>query len=237
MSGVFSRFKAVFQARANEAAEYLEDPRTSLDYSLTRLEDNRREISRSLIEVTAARQRLETQHNQLSGQIRKYQGQAEASVKSGQDEMARSVLERRQEAQTRLTELEANIASLDQQIDNLKQSQSALDRKISLFRAKKEELKSLYDSSRAQLRVREALSGISQDLADVGSTIERIEERIQMMRSRTEAINSLVSEGVLREALEPGVDDIDRRLADIERSQVIEDELARLKSESAAGQA
>lgn len=148
--------------------------------------------------------------------------------------MARIVLERKQMAETRQAEVESNVAKLEQQVNTLKQSQSNLDRKIVLFRSKKEELKAIYDSSRAQLRVQEAVSGVSEDLADVGNTLQRAEARIQEMQSRADAIDSLVAEGVLADVLEPGVDEIDRELARLGRSQAIEAELVRMKGEVTA---
>jgi phage shock protein A len=48
-SNIFSRFKALFQAHA--VADQMEDPKANLDYSLTKLEENRRQITRSLIDV------------------------------------------------------------------------------------------------------------------------------------------------------------------------------------------
>ena len=233
MSGVMSRFRAIFSARANEAADYMEDPRSSLEFSLRKLEDNRRELSRSLVEVSAAKQRLDMQRSRLAYDLERYQDQAGASLKAGREDLARGVLERKQDAQERLTRLDADLESLDQQVQNLKQNQVKLDRKIALFRDKKEELKSIYDSSRAQLRVREALSGISEDLADVGNTIRRIEERIHGMRSRNEAIHQLISEGVLYEVLEEG-SDIDRQLSEMSRNQLVEEELAQLKATAPA---
>jgi phage shock protein A len=90
----------------------------------------------------------------------------------------------------------------------------------------------LYDSSRAQLQVKEATSGISRDLADVGHAVERAEARIARMSSRVEAIDELVAVGALEDALEPG-DDIDRELSRISRETAVEQELARLKTEVA----
>ena len=230
---ILSRFKDIFQARANGVAEQFEDPKASLDYSLTKLEESRRQISRSLIEVSAAQKRLETQRNQLTAAIEKYERQAQTAVKSEQEDLARIALDRKQEAESRKTELESNIEHLEQQAENLKTSQANLERKIALFRSKKEELKAIYDSSKAQLRVREALSGISDDLADVGNTIQRAEARIREMQSRSDAIEGLVAEGILTDALDPDSDDIDRELSRIGRKQAVEDELDRLKAEAA----
>jgi phage shock protein A len=141
---------------------------------------------------------------------------------------------RSREAEARQAELETNVENLDRQVTNLKQSQTSLDRKIATFRSRKEELKAIYDSSQAQLRIRETLTGISEDLADVGNTIQRAEARIQEMQSRADAIDNLVAEGVLADVLEPGADDIERELARIGRSQAVDKELARLKAEVSA---
>ena len=228
---ILSRFTAIFQARANAVADQMEDPKASLDYSLTKLEENRRQLSRSLVEVSAAQQRLENQRDQMAAAAEKYSEQARASVEAGRDDLARTALQRKQEAEARQTELEINIANLEQQVTNLKQSQINLDRKITLFRSKKEELKAIYDSSQAQVRVQESLSGISEDLADVGNTIQRAEARIQEMQARADAIDSLVAEGVLTDVLDPETDEIDRELARVGRSQAVETELARLKEQ------
>ena len=232
MSDMMARFRANFSARASGAVETLEDPHTSLDYSLYKLEGNRRELSRGIIEVATARLRLQEQRDQAVRGLRKYQEQAELALKSDREDLARTILERKQELEIRRAELEIDLTHLDHQLEVLKQNQLSLERKIDLFYARKEELKSMYDSSKAQLRVREALSGISTDLADVGNTIQRIEKRIASMRDRTSAINQLVSEGILKDVLETGSDDIDRQLNQLQRSQAVEKELIRLKEEA-----
>jgi phage shock protein A len=229
--GLLSRFTAIFQAKANQVADEMEDPKASLDYSLAKLEESRRQIGRSLVDVSAARTRLEHQRDELTAAAQKYADQATAAVGAGRDDLARTALERKQEAEARQAELETNIANLERQAENLKQSQANLERKIALFRSRKEELKAIYDSSKAQLRVQEAVSGVSEDLADVGNTIQRAETRIREMQSRADALESLVAEGVLSDALAPEMDDIDRELARIGRGQAVEEELARLKAE------
>jgi phage shock protein A len=232
MSGIFSRFKAIFQAQAHGLAYQMEDPQISLDYSLSKLEQNRKELSRSLIEVSAARQRLAAQRDQMKASIAKYEAQAGSALKMEREDLGRAALERKQDIQGRLEELENNVASLEHQEDVLKENQMTLDNKIALFRSKKEELKSIYDSSKAQLRIRESLSGISEDLADVGNTIQRAEARIKEMQSRADAIDRLISEGVLTDVLDPESDEVDRELNRIRRDQAIEEELTKLKAQA-----
>ena len=230
MSTIIARFKAIFQARANAAADSIEDPKASLDYSLRKLEDARRDLSQGLIEVSAAKRRLQAQRSQMDAAAEKYQHQAQAAMEADRDDLARLALERKQESEARTAELDTNIAVLERQEAALKENQVKLDARIKQFRYKKEELKAIHDSAKAQLKVQESLSGISRDLADVGNTIQRTEARILEMQSRADAIDDLVAEGVLQDVLEPETDDIERELARIGRNQAVEDELALLKA-------
>lgn len=232
---IVSRVKAVFETRANQVVDTFEDPKASLDYSLQRLEESRAQIGRSLIEVRAAKNRLEIQFGQISAALDKYREQAQSAINADREDLARIALERKQDALVRQAEMEKNIASLNTQAENLKQSELKLTQKIALFQAKKEEMKAMYDSSRAQLQMREALSGISVDLADVGNTIQRAEARIRAMQSRSDAIEKLIAEGVFTDVLEPGVDEVDRELSRLSRKQAVEDELAQLKASQVSG--
>ena len=224
-----ARLKAIFSAQASQALDDLEDPRASLDYSLTRLQASLRQISDSLVEVSTARRNLETQRMQLEASIAKYETQARDALAVNREDLAARALERKAAARERLESLQANIETLNTQVDSLKTSQASLRQKIELFQGKKEELKAIYDSSRAQLKVKEAVSGLSKDLSDVGHAIERAEARIRGMQSRVKAIDELVASGALDDALTPG-DDIDRELASLSRTAAVEKELEQLKA-------
>ncbi|MEW6717033.1 MAG: PspA/IM30 family protein [Chloroflexota bacterium] len=228
-----TRLKAIFSAKANQALDQIEDPRASLDYSLTRLQASLRQISDSLVEVSTARNTLEAQRGQTQKVIDQTEEQARQAVQLGREDLATRALERKAVAQERLNNLNNNITALDAQVESLKTSQANMRQKIELFQARKEELKALYDSSRAQLQVKEATSGISKDLADVGHAIQRAETRIQAMQARVEAIDNLVATGVLDDALAPEGDDIDRELARLTRTATVDNELKRLKAEVA----
>ncbi len=227
---IIARLRTIFAANANSALDKVEDPRAMLDYSLTRLQASLRQISDSLVEVATARRSLETQRDQAQAMVAKYEEQARQAVTLGRDDLATRALERKAAAQEQLNGLNTNIASVDAQVERLKASQQNLRQKIELFQGKKEELKALYDSSRAQLQVREATTGISQDLTDAGHAIERAETRINQMQARVQAIDNLISAGALDDALSPQGDDIDRELARLTRAAAVEDELKQLKA-------
>lgn len=231
---LMARLQALFGAKVNQALDGIEDPRASLDYSLTRLQASLRQISDSLVEVATAKRTLESQRAQAQAAVDKAEEQARQAVRLARDELATRALDRKAAAQERLQHLNGNIASLDAQVESLKTSQANLRQKIELFQARKEELKALYDSSRAQLQIKEASTGISKDLADAGHAIERAETRIQAMQSRVEAIDQLINTGALDDALAPDGDDIDRELSRLTRTAAVERDLDRLKAEAAS---
>lgn len=230
---ILARVKAIFGAQANRTLDRLEDPRATLDYSLTRFQAHMRQVNDSLVQVSAARRRLEAQRHTLSSAVERYEAQARAALQQGREDLARVALERKHTAEARIAELNTSIANLEEQIQALKSAQLTLRTKIETFRSKKEELKAIYDSAQAQLRVREALSGLSTDLADVGSAVQRAEERIQEMQARAEAIEDLVMSGILEDVLDADQDAVERELARLTRSDAVEAELARLKNEIA----
>ena len=231
----FARLKNIFGAKAEQTLQSLEDPRADLDYSLTRMQASYRQINDSLIEVSTARRSLEMQRSKVQKTIEKTDEQARQALQANREDLATRALERKAAAQEQLNRLNDSIALLDTQVESLGVSQANLRQKIELFQTRKEELKAVYDSSRAQLKVKEAATGVSKDLSDAAYAIQRAEARIQNMQSRVDAIDGLIAAGVIEDALSPGQDDIDLELAKLTRDAEIERELAQLKSSIAEG--
>ena len=231
--GLFSRIRIMFESEASGALDSLEDPGRSLDYSLLRLEDNLRQARRSLLEIVTSQRALQSRSEEAAQAAARYAEQARAAVESGREDLARLALERRQNVLARRRDLQNTAAGLETQAESLRATLLGLHTRIEIFRGKKEELKAIYESSRAQLRVREALTGLSGDLDDVGRTIQRTEARIRRMQARAEAINDLAAAGAIEDVLLPPGDDIDRELGLGDRAAAIKTELAQLKQEVA----
>ena len=56
---MLKRLSAIFQAKANKAIDHIEDPREMLDLSYEKQVAMLRDVKRGIVEVTAARKRLE----------------------------------------------------------------------------------------------------------------------------------------------------------------------------------
>ena len=109
-------------------------------------------------------------------------------------------------------------------------SEQRLRTKIEQFRSKKEVIKAQYSAASAQVRIGEAVTGISEEMTDVGMAIDRAKNRTEQMQARAGAIDELVSQGVLADVTSPG-SDVDRQLAQISAQQDVDAQLAQMKAE------
>ncbi len=231
---VLKRLKVIFEAKANKAVNALEDPREMLDLSYDKQVQMLRDVKRGVVEVTAARRRLELQADEIRGQAQKFDGQARQAVVSGRDDLARLALERKQAALGQLSGFDTQVAQLKGEQDRLIQAEARLAAKVEAFRTRKEVIKAQYTAARATVRIGEAVSGLSEEMSDVGLAVQRAEDKTAALRSRGDAINELIASGVLDDALEPGGSALDRELDALGTSYAVEDELARIRAQVAA---
>ena len=228
--GLWNRLTTIFKAKANKALDAAEDPRETLDYSYERQLDMLRDVKRGIVEVTAAKKRLEYQANGLRADLEKLDGQARQSLQVGREDLARMALERKQAAVVQLSGFDTQIAQLDNEQKRLSEAESRLAAKIEAFRTQKEVIKAQYTAAKAQVRIGEAVSGLSEEMADVGYAIQRAEDRTAQLQSRGDAISELIDQGVLTDALATGTP-LDRELAKVGGDYQVQVELDRLRGE------
>jgi phage shock protein A len=72
-----------------------------------------------------------------------------------------------------------------------------LSTQIEAFIARQEVIRARYSAAEAQVRINEAVTGVSEDFADLAAALQRAEEKTEGMQARAIAINRLVQEGDL----------------------------------------
>ena len=109
-------------------------------------------------------------------------------------------------------------------------AQSRLQAQVEALRTRKETIKATYTAAEAQTRINEAVSGLGDEMGDVGTAIQRAEDKTAQMQARASAIDKLIASGALDDAtsLNRG-DDITRELEAMSSQAEVEAELARLK--------
>ena len=237
--GMFSRMSTIFKAKMSKALDKAEDPRETLDYSYEKQLEMLQKVKRGIVEVTTAKKRLELQLQRQQQDVTKLDGQARQALTAGREDLARVVLTRKASAMEQFQSLETQIATLDQEQSKLVDAESRLSAKVEAFRTRKEVIKATYSAAEAQVRIGEAVGGISEELTDVGMAIDRAENKTQQLQARASAIDELMATGVLADTTAIGgpSSDIDRQLAQLSQGSAVDSELARMKAELGQGPA
>ncbi|HVV75839.1 MAG TPA: PspA/IM30 family protein [Mycobacteriales bacterium] len=227
----------IVKAKANKLLDKHEDPRETLDYSYEKQLELLTKVRRGVADVATSRKRVELQMQQLQGQADKLQTQAQQAVAQNREDLAREALTRRATANQQLADLQTQHAQLQAEEEKLTEASKRLQAKVDAFRTKKETIKATYTAAEAQTKIGEAVSGISEEMGDVGMAIQRAEDKTAQMQARAGAVDELLASGALDDAsLTSGSrDDIQAELDRTTANNEVELELAKIKGELPAG--
>src|SRR5687768_8897480 len=229
----------VIKAKINKLLDKAEDPEETLEYSYQRQIELLQNVKKGIADVVTSKKRLQLQQQKLEQQVVKLDTQARQALSSGNEDLARTALERKQFAQTELQTLDQQVAELEQQQQGLIDKEQKLRSKLEQFRTKKEVIKAQYSAAEAQVKISEAATGVGEEMADVGLAMQRATDKVENMRARAGAMEELEAAGAFDDSmmLGSGGDDIDRQLHELTSQSVVDDDLAKLKAELGQGSA
>ena len=228
--GLWQRFSMLFKAKASKALDKMEDPRETLDYSYQRQTEMLQKVKRGLLDVATSRKRLEMQGEQLQAKASKLHEQAKKAMELGQEDLAREALTRRAAIEPELEGLKTQHATLQAEEAKLTEASRKLQAHLDALRVRKETIKATYTAAEAQTKVGEALSGLSEDMGDIGAAVQRAEDKTATMQARAGAIDELLASGALDDAT-TSRDALDAELGRAVASASVDAELAKLKAE------
>jgi len=234
---VMRRVSLIFRAKANKALDRMEDPRETLDYSYQRQLEMLTQVRRGVADVATSRKRIELQMNKVRQDQNRLEGQAKQALGASREDLAREALARKAALQSQLTDLENQYHSLQADEEKLVFASQRLQAKVEAFRTQKETIKATYTAAEAQSKIGEAVSGISEEMGDVGMAVQRAQDKTAQMQARAGAIDELMASGALDDVTGTPRDDIQAELDSMRGGQSIELELQRLKGEIGTGSA
>jgi len=227
---LMKRISLIFRSKANTALDRAEDPRQTLDYSYQRQLELLSKVRRGVADVATSRKRVELQANQLEAQSAKLQDQAQKAIDVGREDLAREALTRKSGLTGQINDLRAQHAQLQGEEEKLTLAAQRLQAKVESFRTRKETIKATYTAAQAQTSINEAMSGIGEEMGDVGLAIQRAEDKTAQMQARAGAIDELIASGALDDVSSTNSgDDIARELDAMSSRSDVESELARLR--------
>ncbi|KQM82473.1 PspA/IM30 family protein [Agromyces sp. Leaf222] len=229
-----SRMRTIFRSKTTKALDRIEDPRETLDDSYDQQVKLLQQVRVAVADVATAKKRIELQGEEMGARYQRLGSQAAEALAQGREDLARAALERRAMLESQVAQLQQQFTALDRQTAQLQERERRLTDQVAAFRIEKETIKATYTASEAQVRANEAVSGISNSITDVGSSLDRARDRVAQMQARAAATDELLASGALTDLTAAPDADIERQLAVISAQAEIERQLEALKGGSGA---
>jgi len=215
--------------KVNTLVDRFEDPKEVLDYSYQKQVEMLTKLRQNVAEVVAAKKRLEMQKARLKENIYKLEEQAMNALKIGREDLARLALERKNINIKQLLDVEKQIEDMEREQVRLEDLTKRLSVKVEQFKLQKEVMKAKYTAAKAEVKIKESVTGIAEEIADVGYAMHRVEEKTERLKARALALDELIDTGVLTDYT-TNKDMIERELEDAMIKNSVDKELERLKA-------
>jgi phage shock protein A len=237
MPGTSGRISTVAKAKISALLDRVENPAEAIDYAYERQVEDLRTLKEAIADLVTAKKQLEARKADQSERAERLGAEAGGALSAGNEELARAALERKQQITSELETLDQQLAELETEQDRLTAAEKRLRTKLESFRTSKEVVKAQYSAAEAEVRFSEAAAGVGDDVADIGQAMERVLDKTETMKARARAIEQLEESGAFNELtpLAPAQDDTEEELARLQSKSDVDDELAKLKAELAAG--
>ncbi len=233
---ILGRMMDILQGKTQQFLDKIEDPNASLDLSYEKMLSGLQETKRHLADVVTEQKTLERQIASVQAEVAKAEDDARVALQAGREDLARTALGQKHDAQQRQLPLQQAYEAISAQAQKLIAYEQALVARIEHFRTEKEVMKSSYAAAQAQVKVTEALTGVGHDLQQVGDTVRRASDKVAAMQSRAEAMDSLLQAGVLEDPLAK-TNALEKELQSLKQGQGVDADLERLKAELQANKA
>jgi phage shock protein A len=183
------------------------------------------------------------QKSKLSTSIATLEQQARHALELNREDLARQALERKNALLIQIQNLDKQIVDMQAEQDKLENTERRLSAKVEEFKTRKEVIKAQYSSAKAQVKINESVTGISEEMHDVGMALDRAEDKTQKMKARAQALDEMIDTGVLTDYTSSqgtegvmGGADIGNELDKLSMQQSVDQELAKMKAEHKAVQ-
>lgn len=233
MGSVVGRVSTIVKGKMNAALEALEDVNATLDLSLAQQTEMLQKVRRGIVDVVAAKSRLQVQVDALQVRSARLDGQARQALAANREDLARLALARKHDLTPQLQSMQAQLETLQTQQQQLMDGEATVAARIEAFKVRKVALQAQYDAARAQVRLAEVTSGLSTKMAGVNDAMRRIEDRTEAMWARSKALGELTAAGMLADG--SGGDPLQAQLDQITAGSRVEAELAAMRAQLAGG--
>lgn len=217
---VFSRLGDVLQANINAMLDKAEDPQKMLSLIVADMEDALGEVRRVAAGYIAEQKGIERQVAMLEKKVNHWESNAELALTKGREDLAKSALSQKLEAQTSLEQAQENLTELKTQIDALQVDAQRLADKLAEARSKQKSIVARAESVEVRMQAKHASH--HQRMEHVKERFDHYERRIDDLEAQLEAYDFVDSNAKLSQ-----------EIADLEKDEKLNQELEALRKKVA----
>jgi phage shock protein A len=216
--GIFSRFADIVNSNINAILDKAEDPEKMVRLIIQEMEDTLVEVRSTSAKTLAEKKELARRVEHLNQEAQQWQEKAELALVKDREDLARAALLERQKSSDAAASVEKELEHVESHIEKLQQEVATLQDKLADAKARQKAIVLRQRSVESRLEVKKALD--SSKVEDALNRFERYESKIDGLESQVEAYDL-------------GKKSLSDEIADLQKNEQVDDELAALKKKLA----
>ncbi|HWZ30283.1 MAG TPA: PspA/IM30 family protein [Bryobacteraceae bacterium] len=217
---LLERVATLIRANLNDLIDKAEEPEKMIKQVILDMQNQLLQV-KTQVAIAIADQHLLMKKQQENEQAsNEWVRKAELAVEKGQDDLARAALERSMTAKNMSASFTEQVADQTAQVDNLKSALRKLELKLQEAQSKSDVLIAQHRRSRALSRASDAQMKIGD--GSHAAAFDRVKNKVQHGEAVSQAKSELV------------VDNMDDRLAALEKDEAVDKLLAEIKARKRA---
>jgi len=218
---LLERVSTLVRANLNDLIDKAEEPEKMLKQLILDMENQLLQVKTQVAVAMADQHLLEKKQQENETKGTDWMRKAELAVDKKQDDLARAALERHQSYKQMAVSFNEQVANQRVEVENLKAALGKLEQKLAEARSKCDLLIAQHRRSRAVSKASDAQLAAG-DRSKIAA-FDRMQHKVMLGEAVSQAKSEMVK------------DDLDERLAKLERDDRIELMLTELKSRRGAG--
>ena len=176
--------------------EPAEDPRTAFADAYSRQRDLLINVQRALIDIESVKSKLEVKLTEVETKLPELKSLARKALKDQGEDSARVALLRYQIATMELETLKSQIDEVGIEEKRMSLVEQQLTTQIEASFARQEVIYARYNAFEAEMRINEALTGVSKEISDLDIALKHAEDKTKSMQARTIDVEQLIMSDV-----------------------------------------